>query len=260
MVFAKYLFLYGLLIFLPVVTSLLVIRPAEKQALQAASTEQDPQPNNGAKSLHEKYTELKDSLADERNKLAGLYKNAETEAQKNQLLEKARHLFLQTLQQRIIPAWYGTPWEFYGASEIPNEGSIACGYFVTTVLRDAGVKLDRVHLAEIESETMIRTVIGTPYITRYKNKDIDAFINSIKKAGDAFYIVGLDYHTGFLLCDKGKTYFIHAYIPSVIKADAYRSYFLRISAYRVTGKISHDPVFVRKWLLGESFPNLTVKK
>lgn len=248
----KYMLLFGLLISLPVISSRLIQHAAPVPKIPAAK----PQPKN----LAADYISLKDSLKTEREKLATQYKNAATEAEKQIILKQAKNLFLNTLENRIIPAWYGTPWDFYGTTETPNNGYIACGYFVSTVLRDADVKLDRVHLAEIESETMIRTVIDKKYISRYRATDFDTFINTIRKAGDALYMVGLDSHTGFLLCRNGQTYFLHSYIPGVIKEPTQNSYWLKISYYRVTGKISHDPVFLRKWLTGANFPNITAKK
>ncbi len=40
-------------------------------------------------------------------------------------------LFTTSLVHRIIPFWEGTPWSFEGHSSRPNEGEIACGYFVS---------------------------------------------------------------------------------------------------------------------------------
>ena len=33
----------------------------------------------------------------------------------------------------IHDEWMGTPWDFSGTSQVPRKGSIACGYFVSTV-------------------------------------------------------------------------------------------------------------------------------
>src|ERR1700741_5295000 len=56
------------------------------------------------------------------------------------------------LRDSLLPCWYGTPWGFYGTTEEPGQGTIACGYFVTTVLRDAGCSLQRIKLAQYPSE------------------------------------------------------------------------------------------------------------
>src|SRR6187455_2399459 len=51
-------------------------------------------------------------------------------------IEKER-IFTSAVVETIIPGWIGTAWNFNGTSEKPQQGSIACGYFVTTILRDA---------------------------------------------------------------------------------------------------------------------------
>ena len=45
-----------------------------------------------------------------------------------------KKIILDIIYNRLIPQWYGTPWDFHGTAEYPNSGSIACGYFVTTIL------------------------------------------------------------------------------------------------------------------------------
>ena len=47
--------------------------------------------------------------------------------------------FANAITNTIAPAWIGTKWDFNGITEVPQQGKIACGYFVTTVLRDAGL-------------------------------------------------------------------------------------------------------------------------
>src|SRR5579859_7168832 len=56
------------------------------------------------------------------------------------VLESARTVVFASIRDTILPAWSGTPWDFYGTAERPREGTIACGYFVATVLRDAGFR------------------------------------------------------------------------------------------------------------------------
>ena len=75
----------------------------------------------------------------------------------------------------------------------------------------------------------------------------------VKKDGDGLYIIGLDVHTGYLLCAGGKLYFIDA-APSEVKIhDPDSSIWLAGSDYRMTGKISDDPLFLKKWLTGVAF-------
>ena len=65
--------------------------------------------------------------------------------------EKSQH-FSNIIIKKIVPYWYGTKWDFNGTSRIPGQGSIAYGYFVTTILEDAGINLSRNRLAQCASE------------------------------------------------------------------------------------------------------------
>ena len=62
--------------------------------------------------------------------------------------ENVRTAFANHLVDKIIPHWYGTPWSFGGHTAIPNQGKIACGYFISTTLRDMGINLNRYKLAQ----------------------------------------------------------------------------------------------------------------
>ncbi|MCD8529123.1 MAG: hypothetical protein LRY27_04010 [Chitinophagales bacterium] len=72
--------------------------------------------------------------------------------------------------------WYGTPWDFNGISTIPNQGKIACGYFVYTLLEDAGFKLQRIKLSQAASETSIKALIPESSIQRFSNVSKDTVI------------------------------------------------------------------------------------
>jgi hypothetical protein len=160
-------------------------------------------------------------------------------------------VFTTIVTQTIIPNWIGTAWNFNGTSETPQKGSIACGYFVTTILRDAGVLLARTKLAQCASEQMITSLIQSKYIRRFSNVTMDTFIQSIQQQGYGLYIVGLDNHTGFIYNDGKEIYFIHSTFVgtrNVQKEKAAASWVLRQSKYKVLGKISTDENVLRKWI------------
>jgi hypothetical protein len=140
----------------------------------------------------------------------------------------------------LIPCWYGTTWDFYGTSEIPGKGSIACGYFVTTVIRDAGISINRVKMAQCPSEEMIKNLCEKTTLKRFSNKTLNEFVTSIRSMGYGLYITGLDYHTGFIYNDGNEVYFIHASYATpkcVVKEIASSSSVLNSSKYRVIGKL-----------------------
>ena len=140
----------------------------------------------------------------------------------------------------LIPCWYGTAWNFYGTSETPGKGNIACGYFVTTIIRDAGLPVKRVKMAQCASEEMIRNLCEKTSIKRYRNKNLNEFVAAIKLMGYGLYIIGLDNHTGFIYNDGKEIYFIHSSYATpkcVIKEIANSSSVLASSKYRVIGKL-----------------------
>lgn len=136
-------------------------------------------------------------------------------------------------------AWMGTPWTFSGTSRTPRQGSIACGYFVTTTLEQAGVELDRVQLAQAASEKMIRALTEPKSIRRYSDASLAKFLESVRLQGEGYYIVGLDHHTGFLKVEPdGTIAFIHSGPGrGVVRESPADAPELANSRYRVTGKI-----------------------
>lgn len=164
--------------------------------------------------------------------------------------EKSK-IFTEAIIKTIVPAWIGTKWAYNGTTETPQKGNIACGYFVTTVLRDAGLSVARVRLAQCASEEMIKTLVGEKYITRFSNVDFKDFISFLLNNTDGLYVVGLDNHTGFILKDQFGAWFIHStFIGSgkVQKEDANHSSILKNSNYKIVGKISGDDAALKKWI------------
>ena len=90
----------------------------------------------------------------------------------------------------MFPAWEGTPWSFYGQSWEPRQGSIACGYFVTTALHDSGLLLPRTLLAKQTATTIIKNLTSESYITRYRGLSPADFIRRVRQLGPGLYVLG----------------------------------------------------------------------
>jgi hypothetical protein len=167
-------------------------------------------------------------------------------------INQKQKIFTQLITQHILPSWVGTSWDFNGTTQTPQKGSIACGYFVTTVLQDGGVKLNRVKLAQCASEQMITTLVQPRLIKRFSHLPMQNFVDAINEMGYGLYIVGLDNHTGFIFNDGQKTYFIHSTFvgtKNVQWEDAEKSWVLSSSKYKILGKISGDERVLEKWIL-----------
>jgi hypothetical protein len=159
--------------------------------------------------------------------------------------------FAHAVTKTIAPAWIGTQWDFNGITQVPQQGKIACGYFVTTVLRDAGLPIERVKLAQCASEKLVTSMVQDKYVKRFSNIGMDDFMAYLKLNGFGLYIIGLDNHTGFIFNDGIDTWFIHATFigtNDVQKEKAATSSILKNSKYRIVGKISADELVLGKWV------------
>jgi len=167
--------------------------------------------------------------------------------------KKLKTVFVENICNRIFPYWYGTQWNYNGTTQMPHQGSIACGYFVTTTLRDMGVPVNRVKMAQCASEEMIRSLTTKPNIHHCSGLTLLEFEKKLIAYGTGLYIIGLDNHTGFILISETGNYFIHSsgWFPyKVVKDKLSESGILERSKYRVVGKISDDETFLRNWLKG----------
>jgi hypothetical protein len=205
--------------------------------------------------LSDAYSELVESIERKRLKLLSAYEAAETDDGQSELIDLAALQIAHSISA-LVDYWYGTPWDFNGTTEVPGEGKIACGYFVTHVLRDAGFNLDTAGLAQQASEIMIRSLVSSDQIWRFSGVTIDEFVSSVQGLGPGGYLVGLDIHTGFILNTGRDVRFIHSsYIEPlcVVNEAATNSSILSSSRYRVLGFLSGDRELVLKWLKGEHF-------
>lgn len=149
--------------------------------------------------------------------------------------------FISFLTDSLLPCWYGTPWDFNGITEVPQQGRIACGYFVTTTLRDAGMKINRVKLAQCIEQNLLWDLCKD--FKKYSDRSLEYFVSEVEKTGYGLYIVGLDNHTGYIFHDGKDVWFIHSgvYPPKcTLKEKAINSITLKNSRYRVFGRIVFD--------------------
>jgi len=83
--------------------------------------------------------------------------------------------FTNLMVNKIFPYWYGTPWDFNGTTKRPNEGKIACGYFVTTTIQQMGFPINRIKLAQCASEEMIKNLVSKENIFRFSQIPFNTF-------------------------------------------------------------------------------------
>ena len=120
--------------------------------------------------------------------------------------EKEKYFFTY-INYDVPYYWKGTPWSFNGTTSEPQKESVACGYFVTNVLKNYGFKIKASYLAQQASSVMIKKLC-TDIKHFSKVSEVEKYI--LSKDKNQIYIVGLDFHTGFITRENKDTYFIHS--------------------------------------------------
>lgn len=174
-----------------------------------------------------------------------------------QAVRRARELLVSTLRDELLPAWNGTPWAMNGVSQVPHEGQIACGYFVSTTLLHAGFRVERSKLGQQASELITRSLVTQEPIWARSDQPIEAFLAKLRRGGDGIYLVGLDNHVGFVIVDGKDTWFHHAGpgAAGVRREPALTASFLSTSRYREAAKL-FDDALIEKWLRGTAIPTV----
>lgn len=172
---------------------------------------------------------------------------------KAEVLKKTGKRFSKDFTDKILPEWYTTPWTFTGHTEKPKVGSVACGYFVSTTLRDAGFNLNRFKLAQMAPYDEAKTIACGDSVKVFANFNKTKFIAEMQNYEDGLYFVGLDFHVGFILKSSNQIYFIHSnYIGKVgvMKEAVADSNAIESESYYICS-ISNNKKLMRKWLLSE---------
>ncbi len=193
------------------------------------------------------YPELLASIRARRAELAAAHA---TSARPDTVLVAAR-AFLLTAIDAQFEAWKGTRWDFNGTTRTPRQGAIACGYFVTTVLQDAGFVLPRIRWAQLAAEPMIRKM--APASKGFRDRPVREVEHWLLGQGDGLYAVGLDNHVGFVRVPDGEALFVHSsyYRPSigVMAETLHGENPFAHARYRFIGRLLDDRMVVA-WLEG----------
>jgi hypothetical protein len=177
-----------------------------------------------------------------------------------QTIRRARELLVTTLRDDLLPAWDGTAWAMDGTSQVPGEGAIACGYFVSTTLLHAGFRLERARLGQQASEYITKSLVTSEPIWRTSEQAIDVFIARLRRGGDGIYLVGLDDHVGFVIVDGNDTWFHHSAPGGGVRREpALGAAFLSTSHYREAAKLFDDEL-VEKWLRGTAIETVLPRR
>lgn len=241
---------------LAALVSLLVIACAPRGE---ASPSREERPAKHAVTPRDAYKGRLASLSLQRDELGKRYAEAKTKKAKRDVLDAARDTLMQAIVDDVFPAWAGTAWDFNGTTTTPGEGKIACGYFVTTVLRDTGFDVERARLAQQPSERIVKTLAPSDDIWRFRKGKVSLVLDKVRSEGEGLYVVGLDNHVGFLLEKRGeKTQFCHSsYVdPPEVRCEGAEDAEAFVSNYHVVGRVFNATALVR-WLEGSAFETVT---
>lgn len=220
------------------------IIPVETQDTIPVSTIQKSRPKLSYPKTKQKIRKVKDSLST-------LYQS------KKISLDSTGIVFKKYMVNHLIPYWYGTFWSFEGHTATPQQGQIACGYFVSTTLKHMGLQLNRYKLAQRSpyNEAKLLSCNTTIHKVKAKNtKDAITQFKAITKEG--LYFIGFDEnHVGYLLNTNDNLYLIHSNylepvavcVESVFESEVLSSF----DTFYVL-PISANNELMLKWLTGEN--------
>jgi hypothetical protein len=148
--------------------------------------------------------------------------------------------------------WLGTRWGLgLPQTREPQVGKINCGTFVGTVLRDAGFNVKVKKLQRQPSQLIIRSFVAGKRVRKFSNKKMEDFLASVREMGPGLFIIGLDFHVGFLVQTDDDLRFIHASFETetVVNEAAATAMPITSSRYRVVGKLLTNKN-LESWLRG----------
>ena len=207
--------------------------------------------NTTWESKYETYSEYKAACKQLKSRLKAAYQNTPDSLKDEKLLDISMK-WGKIMAKQGIPFWLGTPWTFEGHTATPNEGTVACGYLVSTLLAHSGLNINRYYLAQQSAYNGGKTLNCTG------EKPVRYYLNNIYEHIDTLpeglYSVGLAYHVGYLWKEGKGSYFIHSnYIleEGVVIEHAKCSYAFNSSNLFLIVPISGNLKLTKKWLFSE---------
>ena len=199
------------------------------------------------------YAVLTKELERWRVDLAERYKKAKNAAERTAVEGDAR-IILEKALPAMMHCWLGTPWDFNGTAKGPGKGQIACGYFVATVLQDAGFRVDRYQLAQQASGNILQSFLAKDACALTVGEDYQAFASRMEEREPGVYVVGLDTHVAFLVVSGDGFRFIHSSGSRpwcVVDEGRTDAGALQRSSWRMLGNLTADSGVMRHWLRGD---------
>ena len=183
--------------------------------------------------------------------LAKRHAAAKNEAERKIVIQDTR-VILEAVLPAMMRCWLGTPWDFNGTAAKPGEGRVACGYFVATVLKDAGFQLDRYRLAQQPSENILKSFLPKNSCALTIGQKYRDFAGKLEGSEPGIYLIGLDTHVAFLVVKADGFRMIHASGSRpwcVVDEARDEAHVLENSNWRMIGNLTKDERLLKRWLL-----------
>jgi hypothetical protein len=161
------------------------------------------------------YEAILTQIGEKRAAFATRYRAA-AEADRPALRDEAARYLLATIVDQLFPRWLGTPWGLGKNStstrpHLPGM-TVGCSYFVTSILENAGLRLDdRYAFAQapaLRIQASLAPAAGA--IHRFTSIAPARLADEIAALGDGLYLIGLDRHVGFVVVRDSTVRFVHA--------------------------------------------------
>ncbi|MFZ6180430.1 hypothetical protein [Nannocystis pusilla] len=205
------------------------------------------------------------AIAAERARLGKRYAATRDEAKRAAIRAEARAYFRDAVARQVFPAWLGMPWGLgkNSTADRPHAAgmTVACGYFVSAVLENAGLALSsRYKYAQAPALTVQKALApGSADLHRYFSVPAEALAAKIAALGDGLYIIGLANHIGFVVVERAEVRLVHASYTGeqvvtdepLVSAQAIAD--SRSKGYFVT-PVMHDDRLADLWLRGVPVP------
>ncbi|WP_298424759.1 hypothetical protein [uncultured Kordia sp.] len=175
---------------------------------------------------------------------------------KTKAIDSASNYLFNKLINELVPHWYGTPWDFNGHTNTPNNGQIACGYFVSTTLKHLGFQLNRYKMAQQGGMNEAISLQPRSELKVYNNITLDKLktkLNSVYK--DGIYFVGLSNHVGYIFIKNKELYFLHSsYCDNKVVIEKAASSPCFQSDIYVFAEITTNRNLIQKWIQNTAIP------
>ncbi|MBC3845522.1 hypothetical protein H8K90_03935 [Winogradskyella echinorum] len=194
------------------------------------------------------YQSLKSEIKTDKVYFKNLYQTNKVKA----IDSVSKYLYSKLLND-IVPHWYETPWDFNGHTNRPNNGEIACGYFVSTTLKHLGFNLNRYKMAQaagLDEAKLLQSKAELKIYSSVSFKELKAKVNKVYL--DGIYFVGLDNHVGYVLIKDKELYFLHSsYCDNKVVIElAEDSPCFRSNLY-VFAEVTTNRGLIKSWVFSE---------